>query len=341
MTTNSASDVSLPPLQSTNLNPTLSQLPSSISQLQGSTVGPSLQEQQLQLLSPTGQQAMTGAQQAAALGMPIGQNLYTGGQGIYNTGTGLVNTGQQITGQGQQVFGEANSIFPYAQQTFQTALDPQSQLYNWLQNQNMQQTQAENAMSGVGTTPYGADVANQSNMLFNINWQNQQLQRQIEGLQAGAGAIQTGAGIQQAGTGIEATGAGVTQAGTGVQQAGLGLETQAPSFISGTSAIPYATRSGITGTSLQDIAAAAQNQNIPITDLLNFLSGQNQTNTVANQTAQLGLNQSALEMMQMAGLASGAGSLFGGLLGGSGTGLSALGSGLGKVASAPPLALAF
>jgi hypothetical protein len=324
MTTNSASDVSLPPMQTTQLNPTLSQLPSSISQLQGSTVDPSLQQQQLQLSSPTAQEAMTGAQSAAALGMPIGGNLYTGGQGIYNTGT-------EITGQGQQVFGEANSIFPYAQQVFQTALDPQNQLYNWLQNQNLQQTQANEAMTGVGTTPYGMDVTNQSNMLFNINWQNQQLQRQIAGLQAGAGAIQTGAGIQQTGTGIEATGAGV-------QQAGLGVETQAPAFISGTSAIPYATQSGITGTSLQDIAAAAQNQNIPIQDLLNFLAGQNQTNTVANQTAQLGLNQSQLEMAQMAGLASGAGSLFGGLLGGSGTGLSALGSGLAKAA---PLALAF
>jgi hypothetical protein len=122
-----------------------------------------------------------------------------------------------------------------------------------------------------------------------------------------------------------------------VQQAGVGLEAAAPSFISQTSGIPYATRSGITGTSLGDIAQFSNLQNLPITDLLGLLTGQNQTNQVGNQTSQTGLAQSALEMQQLAGLASGAGSLFGGLLGGTtGQGvnsLTTLGSGLSKLFS--------
>jgi hypothetical protein len=309
MTTNPASSVGIQPLQFADLSSTLSQLPSSINQLSGTTFGPSQRELQTQLLSPTAQQAMTGAQQAAAYAQPVGQNLY--------------NTGADIAGIGTQMGQQAQSIFPYAQQVFQTGMDPQSQLYNWLQNQNMQQTQAQNAAAGVGTTPYGASVADQSNMLFNINWQNQQLQRQIDALQAGAGAIQTGTGIEQA--------------GAGVQQAGVGLETAAPSFINQTSGIPYATRSGITGTSLGDIAQFSNLQNLPITDLLGLLTGQNQTNQVGNQTSQTGLAQSALEMQQLAGLASGAGSLFGGLLGGTtGQGvnsLTTLGSGLSKLFS--------
>lgn len=348
MTANSPSDVAIQPVQSTNLNPTLAQLPSSISQLQGSTVSPSLQEQQLQLLSPTAQQALTGAQAAATYGMPIGSNLYTTGMGIAGTGQEMVQQGQGVFDQGQgvfqqgrQVFGEANSILPYAQQVFQTGLDPQQQLYNWLQNQNTQQSEANASAAGVGTTPYGVAETDQANMLFNINWQNQQLQRQIAALQSGAGAIGTAAGIQQtgtgietAGTGIETAGTGIEQAGTNVQTAGLGLAEQAPAFISGTSAIPYATRSGITSADLSTIGQAGANQNITIQDLLAFLSGQNQVNQVGNQTSQVGLQQSQIEAQQLAALVSGASGLAGGLLGGAtGTGvsgLSSLGSGLGR-----------
>ena len=308
MTTNSASDVTLPTMQQANIQPTLQQLPTSISQLSGQTMGPAFNQLQTQLYSPTAAQAMAGAQSAAQLGMPIGNQM--------------VQTGQEINQAGMNIGQQAAPIFPYAQQVFQTGMDPQNQLYQWLQNQNQQQTAATNAMAGVGTTPYGADLMNQSNMLFNINWQNQQLQRQIAALQSGTSAIQTG-------TGIEATGAGV-------QQAGIGLEAAAPAFEAGTSAIPYATRSQITGTNLGDITQYINQGQVPITDLLSLLTGQNQSNQVANQTAGLGLTQSALEMQQLAGLVGGASSLAGGFLGGTtGTGvsgLSSLGSGANKLA---------
>jgi hypothetical protein len=285
---NSASEVATQPLQYANIGNTLTQLPSSINNLQNSqsAVNPTVNNQ---INSPAAFSAMAGANNAAS---------YAGGvsSDYYNTGQNLVQSGQSIT--------------PYAQQVFQTSMDPQGQLYNWLQNQNMQQTNAQNAASGVGTTPYGASVADQSNMLFNINWQNQQLQRQISGLQAGAGALQTGAGIEST---------------------GLGLESQAPSLEASISAIPYSTQSNITGTNLSDIATGTNISNIPITDLLALLTGQNQTNQVANQTSGIGLAQSQIAMQQLAGLIGGGSSLAGGLLGGTGTGLSGLGSGLGML----------
>jgi hypothetical protein len=285
---NSASEVATQPLQYANIGNTLTQLPTQIGNLSNSqsAVNPTVNNQ---INSPAAFSAMAGANNAAS---------YAGGvsSDYYNTGQNLVQSGQSIT--------------PYAQQVFQTSMDPQGQLYNWLQNQNMQQTNAQNAASGVGTTPYGASVADQSNMLFNINWQNQQLQRQIAGLQAGAGALQTGAGIEST---------------------GLGLESQAPSLEASISAIPYSTQSNITGTNLSDLATGTNIGNIPITDLIALLSGQNYTNQVANQTSQVGLQQSALSMQQLAGLIGGGSSLAGGLLGGTGTGLSGLGSGLGML----------
>jgi hypothetical protein len=285
MGANSASDVGIQPLQYANISNTLSQLPTQIGNLASSqsAVNPTVQTQ---LNTPTAQQAMSGAQTAASYGPDVASDMW-------NVGQNAIQAGQSIT--------------PYAQQVFQTSMDPQGQLYNWLQNQNMQQTNAQNAASGVGTTPYGAAVADQSNMLFNINWQNQQLQRQIQGLQAGAGALQTGAGIEQSGT---------------------SLESQIPSFISGTSAIPYSTQSTISGTNLSDLATGTNISNIPITDLLALLTGQNQTNQVANDTSRVGLAQSQIGTQQLAGLIGGGSSLLGGLLGGTGTGIGSLGSGL-------------
>ena len=128
-----------------------------------------------------------------------------------------------------------------------------------------------------------------------------------------------------------------------MQTAGVGLEAGVPAFEAGTSAIPYATRSQITGTNLGDITQYINQGQVPITDLLSLLTGQNQSNQVANQTAGLGLTQSALEMQQLASMISGGASLAGGLLGGAtGTGvggLSSLGSGISKASLATHLGL--
>jgi hypothetical protein len=97
-------------------------------------------------------------------------------------------------------------------------------------------------------TPYGAGLTDESNQNFNINWQNQQLQRQLAGLsgiqQANAGAGQLGQGASQQYTGSQAMSALAPQLmsqsamaplsayqqlfnmGTGIDQTDLGLQQQ-------------------------------------------------------------------------------------------------------------------
>lgn len=104
-------------------------------------------------------------------------------------------------GYGNQLGGFATSGLPYAQQMLQTGFDPQNALYNRSYQQNMDQTNAINAMNGVAGSPYGAGLATQSNQNFNIDWQNQQLGRQNTALGAYNNSLGT------AGSGLTAAGA--------------------------------------------------------------------------------------------------------------------------------------
>lgn len=101
----------------------------------------------------------------------------------------------QVASEGQNVagtaYGDMTSLNNAGNQIYQTAFDPQQALYNQLQNQTTQQAAAANAASGV-TGPYAAGVTDQALQNFNINWQNQQLQRQATGEQA-AGQAYSGA----------------------------------------------------------------------------------------------------------------------------------------------------
>lgn len=79
-------------------------------------------------------------------------------------------------------------------QTLQTGFDPQSALYNRSYQQNLDQQNAINAMNGVSGSPYAAGVTGDSVRNFNIDWQNQQLGRQIQALGAYDSAASTAAG---------------------------------------------------------------------------------------------------------------------------------------------------
>ena len=97
-------------------------------------------------------------------------------------------------GAGQQLQGGANQVM-------NTAFDPQQALYNQLYAKTMAQQNANNAMAGVGMTPYGAGLADQNTQNFNIAWQAQQLQNQIAGLNSATGATQAGQGLSAAAPG--------------------------------------------------------------------------------------------------------------------------------------------
>jgi hypothetical protein len=101
------------------------------------------------------------------------------------------------------------------------AFDPQNALYNRTQARLSDQIGAGNANSGLAGTPYGESVRGNALGNFNIDWQNQQLQRMMQGGTAASG-LDT-AGIAQmlnpqstassaAASDLGAAGSGITSA---------------------------------------------------------------------------------------------------------------------------------
>lgn len=89
--------------------------------------------------------------------------------------------------------GAAQNLFSGGNSILNTAFDPQSALFNQLQNQVSQQANAANAQAGLGGSAYGAGNTANTLQNFDINWQNQQLGRQATGLGAAGQAFSQGA----------------------------------------------------------------------------------------------------------------------------------------------------
>jgi len=78
-----------------------------------------------------------------------------------------------------------------AHQMLDNGFDPQGALYDREFQKMQDQQNAINAMYGVSSSPYGAGVAGDQARNFNIDWQNNQLGRQLSALQ-GFGNYQSG-----------------------------------------------------------------------------------------------------------------------------------------------------
>lgn len=127
------------------------------------------------------------AQQSALSGI---QGINTNPAAQYGNAQAV---GQNLTTQGNNLAGQASGAYA-------AGSDPQNALYAQQYQQNQDQTNAQNAMSGVAATPYGAALSNQSGQNFNLNWQNQQLQR--ENTAANTASTLAGAGTSEAGAGL-------------------------------------------------------------------------------------------------------------------------------------------
>lgn len=119
--------------------------------------------------SPYAAGALQGAQQGAAYGAGT---LYP-----------------QVAGGASSLFGLAGAASPYAGQLLQTGFDPQNALYNQLFQRTQDQSNATNAMYGLASSPYGAGLTDQALTTFNLDWQNQQLQRQSQAAGAYGGLL--------------------------------------------------------------------------------------------------------------------------------------------------------
>ena len=121
------------------------------------------------------------------------QNPFAGGyQGAANqAGSEFGQLAPYAMDASRSLYGAGDTALSAGNQILQAGFDPQNQLYSQLQNQNSQQNMAALANMGVGGTPYGASVANQSNSNFNIDWQNQQLAREATAANAYGGLNNT------------------------------------------------------------------------------------------------------------------------------------------------------
>lgn len=109
-------------------------------------------------------------------------------QGAQQAGAQYGQTAQGAAGQSQNLYGAGNQIY-------NTAFDPQNALYAQTAGQVGQQINAGQAQRGLGNSPVGAAEYGQGMSNFNIDWQNQQLARQTQGVSAMNQAAQ-GAGQQ-------------------------------------------------------------------------------------------------------------------------------------------------
>jgi hypothetical protein len=121
-------------------------------------------------------------------------------------------------------FGQGQNLYTMGGQVAQTAFDPQSALYGRTAQQVQDQTRAGLEARGMDMTPYGAGVEGQAMSNFNIDWQNNQLARQLQGLQGAGQAIGQGAGLQAGAPGQFLTAAGMPWT-TGQQIGGQNLGT--------------------------------------------------------------------------------------------------------------------
>lgn len=87
--------------------------------------------------------------------------------------------------QQQNLYGAANQIY-------QTAFDPQNELFNKTQQQLQDQVRAGQAARGLGNSPVGASEENQAMQNLDLAWRQQQLANQATGLQAMGGASSAG-----------------------------------------------------------------------------------------------------------------------------------------------------
>jgi hypothetical protein len=121
--------------------------------------------------NPFANQYQSAAQGAAGMGQAAGLNQFAGGGALGQAGQGMLGLAPQLA---------------------QMGFDPQNQLYQRSANQLQDQTLANLANAGIGQTPYGQSVLGNTMGNFNIDWQNQQLQRALSGAQGAGGAISQG-----------------------------------------------------------------------------------------------------------------------------------------------------
>jgi hypothetical protein len=215
------------------------------------------------------------------LNNPFAGQYLQGQQGAASLGAGAAGSAY---GMGNFLTQMGQGLYPYAGQVMQAGFDPQNALYDRTQHQLQEQTRAGQAARGLGVSPFGAGLENKAMSDFNIDWQNNQLQRMATAGQSASGLI---------GTGNQTIGQGV------------GMMGAAPGMLSSTSMLPYTAYNTIGQNQYnalnQNSAAGAQAQVAPqqqFQNWLSYLGTGNQAGGVANNNFTGGLNQAGMSFNQ-------------------------------------------
>lgn len=156
--------------------------------------------------------ALSGAEQAAQQAVA---NPYAGAaQAGANTAGGMMTgAGQDQFNLGRTFTGQVASGLPAISSVLNTAFDPQQQLYDRTLGNVMDQIGTVMARTGTTDSGTGLRFAGDTLRDFNIDWQNNQLGRQTQGLNAYTAGM-AGAGSQLGtGTNLQTTGAQNVAAG--------------------------------------------------------------------------------------------------------------------------------
>lgn len=218
--------------------------------------------------NPQSGRYMTGAGVGADLGQGAAVNQFGAGQRLYDMGGALGTAASPFISAG-------TNMLPSAQTIMNLGLDPQSALYNRTAGQVQNQTGANLANSGVLNSPYGQNVLGNTMANFNIDWQNNQLARAVQGAQ-GAQTVGSTA------SGLTGTGQNLATAGGNLITGGANLQGGAPNLYASSSGLPYNTQQYIQGNmlggldTLQRLAGGAQGlYNAPNANYMAYLQAAN------------------------------------------------------------------
>lgn len=89
----------------------------------------------------------------------------------------------------------ASNLMSAGQDMLNTKYDQNGSIYNQQLQNERNQTNVNEAARGVTMSPYGAGVANQADIGFNSNWQNQLQQRQMNNISGAAQAMNPATGL--------------------------------------------------------------------------------------------------------------------------------------------------
>ena len=150
-----------------------------VSNLATGTVAPAMGQAAQNLYNSAGATAASGAQ-----ALTNGQGLSSWANSMIPQATqpGMANA-QTAWDQSQQAIPALTGGMGAANQLLMNGFDPQNALYDRNYQQMMDQQNALNSMYGVSGGAYGAGVAGTASRNFNLDWQNNQLSRQLAALQ--------------------------------------------------------------------------------------------------------------------------------------------------------------